>query len=75
MLPMVTPNFRCTAEPDEFNGSHTTRSGMSVMLSGREIDPRGVLTETWSPSAAPISAAVPADSRTAGLRAVPARCG
>ena len=44
MLPTVTPRSRCTAEPGEFSGSHTTRSGMSVMVSGRVIDPRDVLT-------------------------------
>src|SRR5262249_6589707 len=75
VLPMVTPSLRCTAEPGEFSGSHTTRSGMSVMASGRAIDPRDVLTVTTSPSEAPISAAVSADNRTTGLRAVPARCG
>ena len=48
---------------------------MSVMFSGKVIEPRGVLTVTSSPSAAPISAAVSDESRTTGLRAVPARCG
>ena len=32
---------RATAEPGEFSGSHTTRSGMSVISSGSVIAPRG----------------------------------
>ena len=39
------------------------------------MSPRAVLTVTLSPSAALIASAVPADSRTTGVRAVPARCG
>lgn len=75
MLPIVTLSCRCTVEPAEFSGSHTTRSGMSVTLHGKVIEPRDVLTVTASPSAAPISAAVSGDSRTTGVRAVPARYG
>ena len=37
---------------------------MSVTVSGKVIEPRDVLTVTASPSAAPISVAVSADSRT-----------
>ena len=48
---------------------------MSVIVNGRVIVPRAVLTVTLSPSAAPIAPAVSADSRTTGVRAVPARCG
>ena len=46
---------------------------MSVIVSGSVISPRSVRTVTSSPSAAPISAAVAADSRATGGRAVPAR--
>ena len=42
------------------------RSAMSVIASGSVIAPRSVLTVTRSPSAAPISAAVAADSRATG---------
>ena len=32
---LSTPSCRCTAEPGEFSGSHTTWSGISVMASGK----------------------------------------
>ena len=40
--PWSTPQLSCTALPGEFSGSHTTRSGMSVITSGRVIAPRSV---------------------------------
>src|SRR5699024_11866194 len=58
-----------TAEPGEFCGSHTTRSGMSVTAQGSVIAPRSVETVTGSPSATPISCAVADESRATGARA------
>ena len=67
--PAVTPSCSVTAEPAEFSGSHTTRSGISVIISGRVIAPRSVLTVTGSPRRrrfrrrSPQTAAPPAGAR------------
>ena len=70
--PVLTANCSCTALPGEFSGSHATPSGISVITSGRVTAPRPLDTATRSPAAAPIPAAVRADSRTTAGRAVPA---
>src|SRR5262249_17821248 len=73
--PAVTPRLRCTPDPVALAGSHTTRAAMSTTDSGSTISPRSVDTVTGSPGAAPISAAVAADSSARAGFAVPARYG
>ena len=50
--PAVTASCRCTADPGEFSGSHTTRSSMSVIVERqRDLAPVGARRSTGSPSA------------------------
>ena len=66
----------CTADPGEFSGSHTTRSGMSVISSGKVISPRvGGDGHRISPSARRSRRRSSPTAARPAARAVPARCG
>src|SRR5690606_8107130 len=55
-VPVLAPRSRRTAQPAALVGSHTTRSGISVMTAGRRTAPAGPSTRSVWPSARPISA-------------------
>src|SRR5262249_14879700 len=74
-LPWPTPSPARTAQPAEFVGSQTTRSGMSAISAGAGMAPRPVAPAALPPPPTPPSAAVTADIRARAARAVPARLG
>src|SRR5690606_19344897 len=61
--PGRAPVSEATPPPAEFSGSHTTRSGISVICKGSSVVPAGPVTARTSPSFTPASAAVAADRR------------
>src|SRR5262249_37807890 len=74
-LPWPTPSPARTAQPAEFVGSQTTRSGMSAISAGTVMAPRSVATVTLPPSPTPTPAAVAADIPATAAPAGPARLG